>query len=121
MIFPVDTMLGELEMITEYEYYDCPRLFTCKNQIEKLYIGLSVEDNDDNQVWLYAALTPNRLAKAEKGEIDLRDVFLEAEEKFVLEVTTYNADAEADTAHMMICNDIPETFLPTEGLFLNGT
>lgn len=118
MIFPTNTMLGELEMIKEYEYYDCPRLFTCKNEIGKPYIGLSVEDNDDSQVWLYASISPNRLAKAEKGEIDVRDVFLKAEEKFVLEVTTYNE--KADTAHMMISKDIPETFLPTAGLFLNG-
>ena len=118
MIFPIGTVLGELEMITEYEYYDCPRLFTCKNQMGKPYVGLSVKDNDDNQVWLYVAISRKRLAKAERGEIDVREVFLEAEEKFVLEVTTYND--KADTARMVICKEIPETFLPIAELFFNG-
>jgi hypothetical protein len=116
MVLPIDTILGKLEMGEVYEYYDCPRLFMCKNEIGKDYIGLSVEDNDGYQVWIYVALSKDRLNNMEANKITLRDVFLTAEEKFVLEVTTYNS--QPDTAHMLICADIQEKFLPEEGIFL---
>lgn len=113
MIFPIDTILGELEMIKEYEYYDCPRLFTCKDETGKIYIGLSVKDGDGWQMWLYVHVTNDRLKKIENGDFDIRDAFVDAEECSVFGVTTYNE--QPDTANWILSKLIPEEYLPYKG------
>ena len=86
----MNTILGELEMIKEYEYYDCPRLFSCKDKEDKKYIGLSVADEDGYQVWMYVFVSDKRLKEADTGEIDMHDVFVNAEGCSVYIVSTHN-------------------------------
>jgi len=63
MILPEDTMLGKLNIGVTYEYYDCPRLFTCKNEYNQYYVAVSVEDIDTEMIWLYVRVSSNRLDK----------------------------------------------------------
>jgi len=116
MVLPEDTLMGNLEMDKVYEYYDCPRLFSCKNEIGKNYIGLSVQDDDEWQMWIYVYVTPKRLGQIEKGDIELREAFTEAEESFVMGVTTYND--QPDTVDMILAKIIPDEMLPEKGMKL---
>ena len=116
MIFPVDTILGQLEMITEYEYYDCPRLFSCKNKENKKYIGLSVKDENDYQIWMYVFISDNRLKEVDMGKIDIRDIFVNSEDCYVYIVSTHNILFDSVTQILSQC--IPEEYLPYKGQIL---
>jgi hypothetical protein len=113
MIFPMNTILGELEMIKEYEYYDCPRLFSCKNEKDEKYLGLSVKDEDGYQVWMYVLVSDDRLKEADTGEIDMHDVFVNAEEYSVYIVSTHNTNF--DSVISMASSCIPKEYLPYKG------
>ena len=117
MIFPQNTILGELDMMTVYEYYDCPRLFSCKSREGKKYIGLSVEDREKVQLWLYVLISNQRLRDMEKGKIEMYDIFKQAEEHFVFGVKTFND--KPDEAVMLICDQLTDNLLPEKGMTLD--
>ncbi len=118
MVLPIDTILGNLTMMTVYDYYDCPRLFSCKSEEGKLYIGMSIEDRDKEkcQLWFYALVSQRRLNDIEANKVELYDVFKNAEEHFVFGVKTC---VDKDTTEMIVCDDIPDMFLPSPGVMLN--
>jgi hypothetical protein len=113
MIFPTNTVLGELEMIKEYEYYDCPRLFSCKNEKDKKYLGLSVKDEDGYQVWMYVLVSDRRLKEVDTGKIDMYDVFVNAEDYSVYLVSTHNVNFDSVISVASSC--IPKEYLPYKG------
>lgn len=110
---PKNTEFGVLKMIKVYDYYDCPRLFLCRNVSDQNFIGLSVKDEKDKMTWLYAKISEERLEKAEAGEIDLRDIFKKAEECVVFGVETHGEGP--DILFKVPCEIIPEKYLPEKG------
>lgn len=118
-MLPKDTVLGKIEMLSTYEYYDCPRLFSCKNQYGQHFIALSIEDRQEVMLWFYAQISEERLAEIEANKIELYDVFKKAEKQFVFGVRT--CGAKPDEVGIVICSDIPDKFLPDKGYFLNLT
>lgn len=110
---PIDTELGKLREIKVYDYYDCPRLFLCKDTNDQNFIGLSVADKKHSMSWLYVKISEERLERAEAGEIDLREIFLKAEKGIVLWVKT-NREIP-DGVFKMPSNMIPEKYLSKEG------
>lgn len=115
MVLPIDTILGTLTMMTVYDYYDCPRLFSCKSQEGKTYVAMSVEDRDKTQLWFYVLVSKQRLVNIEANKIDLYDVFKKAEDHYVFGVRT----GEIDEVDMVICKDIPDMVLPSPGVMLD--
>lgn len=118
MVLPIDTILGTLTMMTIYDHYDCPRLFSCKSDEGKLYVGMSIEDRDEDktQLWFYVLVSQSRLNDIEANKVELYDVFKKAEEYFVFGVKTC---VDKDIVEMVICDDIPDEFLPDKGHLLN--
>ncbi len=108
-----DTELGELREIKVYDYYDCPRLFLCKDADDQSFIGLSVKEKKNRLFWLYVKISEERLERAEAGEFDLRDIFLKAEEGIVYFVKTHGK--EPDKVFKMPSNFIPKRYLSEEG------
>ena len=113
MYLPIDTELGKLEEVKVYDYYDCPRLFLCKDVDDQKFIGLSVAEKKHSMSWLYVKISEERLKRAEAGEIDLREIFLKAEEGIVLLVKTHREIP--DGVFKMPSNLIPERYLSKEG------
>jgi hypothetical protein len=89
---PESTILGQLELLEVYEEYDGPRLFSCRNATGQKYIVIWVEEFLDRDIWYYAAVSDNRFKDIRSGNIDLCDVFLNAEDKQVYVVTTYHIE-----------------------------
>lgn len=110
---PINTILGKLETIEVYEYYDIPRLFTCLNQYGYYYMALSVSDTDLHHIWIYALVSKKRLKEIRVGEVDLHDVFKETEDRCVFKVTTLSN--EPDTAIRVMCKDLTDEWLPIKG------
>jgi len=106
------TVLGRLEVIEVYEYYDIPRLFACINQYGHYYLVLSVSETDKEHTWIYALISKKRLQNVRTGEINLYDAFRYTEDGCVFKVTTLGK--EPDTAITIMCSDIPRKWLPKE-------
>lgn len=108
-----NTIIGKLETVEVYEYYDIPRLFSCVNQYGYYYIALSVSDTTHCHIWLYALVSKKKLKEIRVGEVDLYDAFKQAEDGCVFKVTTLSG--EPDTAIRVMCEDLTDEWLPTKG------
>jgi hypothetical protein len=119
MTLPVDTPLGQLEIVEVYLYYDGPKLFICRNSTQQLYLANWIEGGKEN-TWLYVALSFKRLRQLQRGEISLHDAFLLAENDYVYLVKLSNEDSLLDLLSFR-GRDLPPEWLPIEGEFLERT
>ncbi len=71
--------LGKLEIVETYAYYDQPVLFSCKNAAGHLYLVVAADETDQNETWLYAGVSEERLSLIRSGAIDLHDAFADPE------------------------------------------
>ncbi len=85
---PQETLLGHLRMIEVLDYWDFPRLFVAKNASGHRYVGFCSILVKGERIWLYVGASPGRLTALREGEIDIRDVFEQAEDGFVHEIRT---------------------------------
>lgn len=44
-MLPGNTILGTLEYIEVYNFYNTPQFFSCKNEKEEIYLGLAVDSD----------------------------------------------------------------------------
>ena len=61
-----------------YEYFDGPRLFSCRDGSGGLFLAVNVDaDEDGREVFVYAPITAGGLAAVLAGKVDLRTAFCE--------------------------------------------
>lgn len=118
MHLPKDTNLGELRLRDVYEYYDGPRLFSCEDLTDQLFLAISVEDTEDISRWLYCPISQRRLSGLEQGKIDLRTIFSDAETGHLHQVVT---SPDRDSATMISTSMLEESDLPLPSEYLNYT
>jgi hypothetical protein len=112
---PESTMLGKLEMIEVYDFYDKPTLFSCKNQSGQIFIVLWVDSSEVSDIWLYASVSSDRFKDTKKGKIELRDIFVNSEDAFVYKVITpYEENLNAEVSNIY-CEQIEDDYLPMFG------
>lgn len=78
-------MLGRLEILETFEYYDQPVLFSCKNAAGHLYLVVAADENEQYETWLYAGVSEDRLNLIRSGAIDLHDAFADPEDGFLVQ------------------------------------
>lgn len=86
---PINTPLGKLELQRVIEYYDFPRIFTCKNSTGQLYFAISTYDDSDEFHWIYLPISSLRLSAIFGGATSLRQALLEPEGGFLFFVKTF--------------------------------
>ncbi len=112
---PQSTILGRLKTIEVYEFYDIPRLFSCRNAAGQHYLVLSIDEDDFSQTWLYVAMSQQRFQELRRGRLELREAYLKAEDNIVLKVITHQ-DGYDTVEH---CQALPADWLPCAGEFLS--
>jgi hypothetical protein len=108
---PTNTILGRLHMGRIIEHYDFPRIFTCGNSTQQLYLVLSTFDDDERCEWLYLPLSILRLNTVLSGGLTLLEAFLQAEGGFVFTVKTYrerSPEVEYLFPEQLSGDDLPE-------------
>lgn len=114
------TKLGILEVIEIYIFYNQPVLFSCQNKSGLFYIALSIDETDSSEIWLYAPISESRFQRLVQGEVELRDVFTDAEDAFVYRVEI-PCDSKSNTIVDLIdCREIPDEDLPGEGITIQS-
>lgn len=112
------TLLGQLEIIEVYDFYDKPVLFSCKNKSGLIFIVLCVDSSDFAEIWLYAPISLFRFQSVIKGEVELRYIFTDTEDTFVYQVEIPYEDGIDVIVKNIECNEIPDEYLPGLGEFI---
>jgi len=107
--------LGSLSVIEVYEFYDIPLLFSCKNLTGHIFFALSINIDDLFHECLYVPVSEARFQSLCSGEIELRDVYLNAEDNFVYQVRCYYNNTNKDTIDLIQCSDLIDEWLPLKG------
>lgn len=118
---PQDTILGKLEPIEVYEFYDKPVLFSCHNALGSIFLAVSIAEGDDSETWLYIELSLDRFQSIRSGRMDLHDAFIQVEDAFVYKVLTPFNKEEGVTVECMFIREIPRDILPLSGELDNPT
>jgi len=114
---PENTRLGKLEYVDIFNQYDNqPVFFSCRNQDEQNYLGLWVDEIDDGNRWLYAAISPTKLKWLKRGTIDIRSAFTEAANGFIYDARTDKKGIS--NVKMLSCFALTDKLLPVAGEFL---
>lgn len=118
MRLPAATELGKLRIRDVYEYYDGPRIFSCENTAERLFLALSAEDLPEGGTWLYCPLSSRRLAALLDRAIDLHTVFTQPEDGYLYEVNVSHTEA-GDEASPVMAERVADRHLPLNDEYLN--
>ncbi|MEH2391956.1 MAG: DUF6575 domain-containing protein [Nostoc sp.] len=112
---PERTILGQLEIIEVYDFYDKPVLFSCKNKSGLIFIVLCVDSSEFAEIWLYASMSLSRFQSVVQGGVDLRDIFINTEDAFVYQVEIPYEDDLNAVVKTIDCNEIQDEYLPGLG------
>jgi hypothetical protein len=118
-ILPESTFLGILKIIEVYEYYDIACLFSCRNNTGQIFIAVWIDENKDNNEWLFTPVSNARFKLIESGKIDLRNAFLKSENDFVFKVILSKFEKLSDIQNIH-CSKILEEWLPESDQFLRS-
>lgn len=116
---PKNTPLGHLKLIDTFQFYDIPRLFSCKNNTNNYFIGLSTFDDFENYEWLYLPVSQDRLSTLISNKMYLIDGYKIPEDGYLYHINT-DIDGNAKVKYLLPeqidNNDLPgkEVYLTTE-------
>lgn len=92
---PKNTILGELKIQHVFQYFDIPRLFSCKNKSGSQYLALSTFDDYETYEWLYLPLSVDRLLALISKNITILDAFIKPEDEYLYQVSsTFTGDSK---------------------------
>ena len=83
---PKRTLLGNIEIIEIYDFYDQPCLFLCKNKSGHNFLSLWIDELLDKQVWLYLPISKWRLREIFDRSIDLKSAFQTSEDQIIYKI-----------------------------------
>ncbi len=112
-------ILGRLEIVETYAYYDQPVLFSCKNAAGHLYLVVAADENDRHETWLYAGVSEERLNLIRSGAIDLHDAFADPEDGFLVQARVPFDNRTPPQIDSIQPDKISKDILPIPGERLN--
>lgn len=119
-MLPNNAILGRLAVHEVYEYYDGPRLFSCRSASGRLFLavwlGIEIVGDDEADSWLYVGLSDARLEQVRTGVVDLYSAFRHAEDGMALQLVV---GAGEDRIRSVPCESLTRKHLPVEGERLN--
>jgi len=107
---PIGTHLGQFEVDKVLEYYDFPRLFTCRSITGQRYFAVSTYDDERETRWLYLPLSTTRCNAIFSGAMALREAFEHPEGGYLMSVIL--ADGESKISYELP-ELIPDDDLPS--------
>lgn len=98
---PRGTVLGVLTIVHVFEYYDFPRLFSCRSATGQMYLVCSTYDDDERAEWLYLPLSSHRLNAVVAGSIPMYSAFKNPEGGYLFSVRTFQDVRAAEVNHIL--------------------
>jgi len=112
-------LFGDLDLIKVIEYYDKPVFVLCKNHCGDLFLAVEIDEGEEEEIWLYAKMTPERWELIKDNIIDLHYAFRLAENNVVYEVhIAYDSKLPA-TYQMLHALKVQDDRLPQKYEYLD--
>jgi hypothetical protein len=112
--------LNDLQIDEVFVFYDQPLLFSTKDKTsEDWYLALLIDSIDQEDHWLYAPISLERLEKVKNGQLDIRTVFSNSEPGFVYKVKTKTS--EWKLVEQIQCSELGDESLPMPDQFLTSS
>src|SRR4051812_5327259 len=105
-------VLGRLEVLEVYAYYDRPVLLACRNASDGLYLAVLAEETSTAEDWLCVAVSLSRLQYVRSGGIDLHTAFAAPEDGIVYHFSVPNDESSRITFDSVSAGDISPEWLP---------
>ncbi|GGI80416.1 DUF6575 domain-containing protein [Deinococcus wulumuqiensis] len=111
-----DTPLGNLTLVTVFEFNDFPILFSCKNDTDQIFIANWIASSTTIDEWLFCPVSPLRHSQVVRGEMDYYSIFKNSETKHSM-VIRYNKLGSVEAFEWVESASIPDDKLPLPGDF----
>jgi hypothetical protein len=114
-VLPENTVLGTLELLEVFQYYDGPKLFSAYNRAGSIFLVFWLGDEIENgplNRWLYIPVSKTRLDNVKAGNISLLAACETAEDGIAWVVAIPYSKQREDSAQPIVVADIAEEDLP---------
>ncbi len=118
MNIPENSILGKLSLIEVFEHYDFPRIFSCRNQANQVYVAVSIFDDMTKCQWLYVAVSPRRYQSLLNSGMSLRTALTRPEDGLLFFVETY-PDHRSEVS-LMPPEQVSKEILPDPAYYLTS-
>lgn len=112
---PEKTILGQLDIIEVYQFYDKPVLFSCKNESGLIFIMLWIDSLNFGEVWLCTRISPLRLDNLLEGKLEIRDIFTHPEDRFLYKAKVPYKEGLSTTLEKLNPTELSDEYLPESG------
>lgn len=112
-ILPVNTFLGDLEILEVFEFYNFPMLFICGNSNKDIFLVECLEDEAEYTKWLYSHISNETALKLRRGFIDFRTSFLSPVNNFLYTIQINKSGLVK--INFLQKNDLVDEILPIKG------
>ncbi|WAM19476.1 DUF6575 domain-containing protein [Rhodococcus sp. JS3073] len=109
---PQGTSLGRLRLEETFEYYDGPRLFSCRSTTGQLYVAAWAEEGTDHDLWLYLPISQERFDVTRSGGITVRDAFVNPEDAAFLVKIPFDGQSRDTIEQVLDGESIADDWLP---------
>lgn len=111
-------VLGPLELVEMFVYYDVPQVFVCRDPGGHIYIAHLVDDTAHRTRWFLVPVSAERLDQVRQGTVALRASVQTPEEGW-LWVIEVGPDPSFGRAHQRLAETLSDRELPGPTLRIN--
>ena len=114
-MIPTGTHLGELEIDTEYDYYDGPMLAIVGDGKGKKYLAIWNGETKNSRWFLYTRVTDERIAVLESSEMTIYQAYAQSEYPLYQVFVSSHACIKDSVKTV---EQISDDLMPTKGFFV---
>ncbi|MEZ9563468.1 DUF6575 domain-containing protein, partial [Vibrio splendidus] len=107
----------KLKPFEVFDYFDGPRLYSCKSPTNQIYLISWVDENDGQDEWLYVRVSNERYYSLKNRFINIRDSFLKPEDGYAFYVSV--SSKENFSIEYKLPEQIDRELLPEEDEYLD--
>lgn len=102
-------LIRDLTPVEVFDYYDCPRFYSCRDKAGQLYLVYWVDETELGSSWLYLRVSPERYGAVRRGDLPIADALSQPEDGLALLVLSC---AEGFTVRQLIAEEIDPEWMP---------
>lgn len=119
-IIPPTPILGTLDVLKVIDFFDEPLLYLAEGQDKTKWLCILIDQNDENNIWYAAQLSPKDVRHLLRGELDLFTVYSQSHDGYVIEVTLNRDTNDFISEQELQSNSVNKSLLPDPGDALRG-
>lgn len=119
-IFLKDSMFGTLTYQNIYEFFEGPKFFSVKNEIDSIFVVYWLGDYEEFDKWVVIPISFERLEHLERKRIDIRSVLMHQEQKKYFQFEIYYDDEHVDVTVLNAVTVTKNMKLPESNLFISS-